>query len=105
MSQETVVRILTVEKDAVKVHDEAQHRASGLIADAEKAVARAHAQRLAQAQQQADQIIAAGQEKAEAERAWILAHAVSEAQRLDTSAAKNLPRAVDFILTRITGQP
>lgn len=105
MSQETVVRILAVEKDAVKIHDEAQHQAASLIAEAEKAGARVYAQRVAQAQQQAAQIIAAGQEKAEAERAWILAHAGSEAQRLDASAAKNLPRAVEFILTRIAGQP
>jgi len=105
MSQETVVRILAVEEDAVKIHDEAQHRAAGLIAEAEKAGARVYAQRMAQAQQQAGRIIAAGQEKAEAERAWVLAHAVSEAQRLDASAAKNLPRAVEFVLTRITGQP
>lgn len=104
MSQETVVHIFTIENTAVKLRDEVQHQATSLIAEAERAAARLYAHHIAQAQQQADRVIAVGQEKAEAERAWILAHAGTEAQRLDVSAAKNLAQAVDFVLTRVVGQ-
>ena len=105
MGQETVARILAIEKAAATKHSEAQQQAASLIAEAEKAAASLHERALVQAQQQAERILTAGREKAEAERALILAHAGADAQRLDASATKNLERAVDFILAGVIGQP
>lgn len=104
MSQETVARILAIEKDAAKIHSAAQQQAASLIAEAEKAAISLHERALTQAQQQAERLLAAGKQKAEANHAQIIAQAGADAQRLDTTAAKNLDHAVDFVLACVIGQ-
>lgn len=104
MAQETVARLLDIEKAAAKRHSDAQQQAADLIAKAEKAAASLRNQRLEQARREAEHIIAAGKQKAEAEHARVIAQAGADAQRLDTTAAKNLERAVEFVLARIIEQ-
>ncbi len=104
MARETVARLLDIEKAAAKLHSDAQQQAADLIAEAEKAAASWQNRRLEQARREAERIIAAGKQKAEAEHAGIIAQAGADAQRLDTTAAKNIEYAVDFVLTSVIGQ-
>jgi len=102
MSQDIVQRILTIEQAATKLHDDAQQQAADIVAEAEKASANLRVQQLAEAQKKAKLTRAEGGEKAEIERARILAQAGADAQLLDTFAAKNLQRAVAFVLDEVT---
>ena len=104
MAQETVARLLDIEKAAAQRHSDAEQQAEDLIAEAEKAAANLRNNRLEQARREAERIIAAGQQKAEAEHAQVIAQAGADAQRLDTAAAKNLDHAVDFVLARVIEQ-
>ncbi|MEJ5312071.1 MAG: hypothetical protein WHX52_20075 [Anaerolineae bacterium] len=104
MSQETITRIFAIEKAAAKTYSDAQQQAAELIAEAEKAAISIRNRGLQLAQQDAEQINAAGKQQAEVENALILAQAGADAQHLDAIAAKNLDRAVDFVLARVVGQ-
>ena len=101
MAQDTVARLLDIEKSAAKLHSDAEQQAADLVAEAEKAAANARNRRLQQARREAEHIIAAGKQKAEAEHAQIIAQAGADAQQLDTAAAKNLDHAVDFVLAHV----
>ena len=101
MSQDIVQRILTIEQTATRLHDDAQQQAADIVAEAETASAKLQVQQLAEAHQKAEQIKAEGSERAEVERARILAQAGADAQLLDTLAAKNLHRAVAFVLDEV----
>ena len=104
LSQETIARILSVERDATGIYDEAQRQAALLIEEAKEAASALREQTLAQARQEAEQTVARGREAAEAERARILAQAEAEAQRMATLAARHLDRAVSFVLDQVTGR-
>ena len=103
MSQEAITRILAVERSATQMHEDAVQQAAELIAEAEKATSAFKRQSLTEARKQAAKILEAGRERAEIERARIIAQAGADAQRLDTLATHNLERAVDFVLDRIIG--
>ncbi len=105
MAQDTVARLLDIEKTAAKLHSDAQQQAADLIAEAERAVATLRNNRLEQARREAERIIAAGKQKAEAEHARIIAQAGADAQRLDTTAAKAIEPAVKFVLAHVIEQP
>jgi len=104
MAQDTVARLLDIEKAATKLHSDAQEQAADLIAEAEQAAATLRDNRLDQARQEAEHIIAAGKQKAEAEHAKVIAQAGADAQRLDTIAAKTLEHAVEFVLAHVIEQ-
>ena len=104
MSQETIARILAIEREATKIHDDAQDQAARLIEEAEKAASVLREQTVAQARREAGQIVATGQEAAEAERSRAIAQAEAEAQRLETLATRHLDQAVDFVLDRVAGR-
>lgn len=103
MSQEAITRILAVEQRATRMHGDALQHATELITVAEKAALALRKQGVIQAQQQAQQVLEAGRERAEIERARIIAQAGADAQLLDTLATKNFSRAVDFVLEQIIG--
>jgi len=104
LSQETIARILVIEQDAAKIHNDAQDQATRLIEEAEKAASVLREQTVAQARREAGQIVATGQEAAEAERSRAIAQAEAEAQRLETLATRHLDQAVDFVLDRVAGR-
>jgi vacuolar-type H+-ATPase subunit H len=103
LSQETIARILSIEREATSIHDDAQRQAARMIKDAEKAATALREQILTQAHQQAEQIVATGREAAEAERARIIAQAEAEAQRMETLAASHFDEAVKFVLAQVAG--
>ena len=104
LSQETIARILSVEREAVGVHDDAQRQAARLIKEAEEAASTLREQTLAQARQEAEEILAAGREAAEAERARIIALAEAEAEHMETLATRHLDRAVSFVRDQVAGR-
>jgi vacuolar-type H+-ATPase subunit H len=104
MSQETIARILSIEREAIRIHDVAQRHAARMIQDAKKAASVLREQALAQARQQTGQIVAAAREAGETERARIIAQAEAEAQRMETTAASHFDRAVNFVLDRVAGR-
>lgn len=104
MSQETIARILAIEQEATKIHDDAQRQAAHLIEEAEKAASALRGQTVAQARQEAEQIVARGQEAAEAERARAVGQAEAEAQRMETVAARHFDQAVNFVLDQVAGR-
>ena len=103
MSHEAITRILNVEQSATRMHDDAVQKAAELVAEAEKTASAFKRQSLTHAQEQAAKTLEAGKERAEVERARIIAQAGADAQRLDTLATKNFQRAVDFVLNQIIG--
>lgn len=105
MAQDTVARLLDIEKAATKLHSDAQQQAANMITEAEKAAATLQDKQLEQAHQKAERIIAAGKQKAEAEHARVIAQAGADAQQLDTIAVKNLEHAVEFVLAHVIEQP
>jgi F0F1-type ATP synthase membrane subunit b/b' len=105
MAQDTVARLLDIEKAATKLHSDAQQQAVDLIAEAEQVAATLRNNRLEQAHREAERIIATGKQKAEAEHARVIAQAGADAQRLDTTAAKTIEYAVEFVLARVIEQP
>lgn len=104
MSQETIARILAIEEEAVKVHDDAQRRAARMVEEAQEATSALREQTLAQAHQQADQIAATGREATQAERAHIIAQAEAEAERMETTATPHFERAIQFVLDQVAGR-
>jgi len=104
LSQETIARILVIEQEAAKVHDDAQNQAAHLIEEAEEAASALREQTLAQARQEAERIVATGREASEAERARAIAQAEAEAQRMETLAADHFDPAVNFVLDQVAGR-
>ncbi len=104
VSQETIARILAIEQEAAKIHDDVQRQAAHLIEEAEKAAPALREQALAQARQEAEQIVATGQEAAEAKRSRAVAQAEAEAQRMEALAARHFDQAVNFVLDQVAGR-
>ena len=104
MDQEVITRILSIERDAVRIRDEAQREAEHLIEESERAAAASREEALAHAHQEAEQIVADGQKAAEQARARVVAQAQEEAQRTEAAMVQHLDRAVQFVLEQVTGQ-
>ena len=104
MSPKTIARILSIEQEAVKIHDRAERFATRTIKDAEQAAANLNEQTLSQAHQQAQRIKTTSRKAARAERARIIAQAEVEARRLEELAAPHLNSAVKFVLDQVAGR-
>ena len=104
MSPKTIARILSIEQEAVKIHDRAERFAKRTIKDAEQAAANLNEQTLSQAHQQAQRIKTTSRKAARAERARIIAQAEVEARRLEELAAPHLNSAVKFVLDQVAGR-
>jgi vacuolar-type H+-ATPase subunit H len=104
LSQETIVQVLSIEQEAVGIHDEAQHQAAQSIKEAEDGTSALREQILAQAHQEAEQILAKGQESAEAERARVITQAEAEARQMEETAGHHFDRAVEFVLDQVAGR-
>ena len=103
MNQEIITRILTIERDAAKVQDEAQLQAAQVSAQARDAASALREQVLSEARKTADALVAEGRASAEARRAQIISKAEAEANHMEEAAAQHLDRAVDFVLTQVAG--
>jgi vacuolar-type H+-ATPase subunit H len=103
LSQETIARILSIERDAADLHAGAERQAADLIAEAKDAVAAMQEHTLAQARREAENIVTRGREAAEAERARIIAQAETEAQRIEALAERHFDRAVRYVLDQVAG--
>jgi vacuolar-type H+-ATPase subunit H len=104
MNQEVIARILNIEREAVKIRDEAQHEAEHLIEEAERAAAASREKALDDARREAEQIVAEGQKTAKQTRERTIAQAQEEAERVEAAMAQHLDRAVQFVLKQVTGQ-
>ena len=104
MSQEIIARILSIEREATKLRDDAQHQAEDIISQAEKAALSSHDEVLAEARQQSERVSTADREAAEAERAQIVARAEAEAQEAETLAAQHSGQAVSFVIRQVAGR-
>jgi vacuolar-type H+-ATPase subunit H len=104
LSQEVITRILNAERQAVQIRDKAQHEATRLIEEAERAAAVSQKDALDQARQEAEQIVAEGQAAAEQSRSGVIAQAQKEADRSEAAMLQQLDRAVRYVLEQVTGQ-
>lgn len=104
MSQATIVRVLSIEREATRIHDEAVAQAAQMIVDSERETSSTREQGLRQARTQAAQIEEEGRTAAEAERARVLGEAEAGAQQMERLAARNFDEAVKFILSQVTGR-
>ncbi len=104
MSREIIERILSIEADAEKIHDDARLQAAQLTEEAEQAASSLLARAQSESREKAKQMLADGKAEAEAERARILAQAEAEAQRMETIAAGHSDAAVAFVLDQVTGR-
>jgi vacuolar-type H+-ATPase subunit H len=103
-SQKTIAHILSIEQEAVGIHDDAEHRAKRIIEEAKKTASDAREKALEQAHKQAGQIVATGQEAAKAQQERITAQAEAEAQHMEEIAAPHFDRAVQFVLDQVAGR-
>lgn len=104
MSQETIARILSIERQASRLRDDAQSQAQDLVSQAEKAAADTRAQLLAKAREESEHISQAAVEAAQAERTQVVARAEAEAQELEALAAQHLDQAVAFVIRQVAGR-
>lgn len=104
MSEDLVAEIMKVEKDASTTKADAQQQADEILAAAQEAAASIRSVALADAQKQAEDIIARGTRVAESERARILATARQETIALEAEAASHTEAAVAFVIGQIVGR-
>jgi vacuolar-type H+-ATPase subunit H len=104
MREETVSRILNVERDATALYENARREAAQIIATAEATIAQQRRQALAAARQQAAQILTQGRQSADSQRADVIAHAGADAQTLETVSARHFEDAVTLVLNKATGR-
>ena len=104
LSQETIARILSIEREAANLYADAERHAADLIAEAKEATAAIQEHTLAQARREAENIVSRGREAAEAERARIIAQAETEAQRTEALAERHFDRAVAYVLDQVAGR-
>ena len=104
MSHATIVRILSIEREASRIHDNAAAQAAQMIADFEREASTTRGQVLSEARSQAVQIKQEGQKASDAERDRALAQAEASAREMEERAAGNFAAAVEFILDRVAGR-
>ena len=104
MSQAMIARVLSIEREATRVRDQAVAQAAQVAVDFEKEASAARDKVLREARAQAARIEEEGQAAAEAERAKVLEQAEVDAQRMERLAAQNFDKAVKFILDQVTGR-
>ncbi|HNT75618.1 MAG TPA: hypothetical protein PKH77_11440 [Anaerolineae bacterium] len=104
MREETVSRILNVERDATLLYEDARREAAQIVAAAQTAVAQQRKQALAAMRQKAAQILAQGRQAADSQRADVIAHAGADAQTLETVSARHFADAVTLVLDQVTGR-
>jgi vacuolar-type H+-ATPase subunit H len=104
LSQETIARILSIEQEAVKVHNDAESQAARMIEEAKEAASILRERILAQAHQQAEQIVAEGREAAKAKRERIMAQAEAEAEEMEETSRRHFDQAVNFVLGQMSGR-
>ena len=101
MSEDLVAEIMNVEKDASTIKADAQQQADEILAAAQEAAASVRSVALADAQKQAEEIIARGTRVAESERARILATARQETIALEAESAPRIEAAVAFVIGQV----
>jgi vacuolar-type H+-ATPase subunit H len=104
MSQEIISRILSIERQASKLRDDAQRRAEDIVSQAETEASSSHDQVLAETRLESEQVATAGREAAEAERAQVIARAEAEAQAVEALAAQHFDEAVSFVIRQVAGR-
>jgi vacuolar-type H+-ATPase subunit H len=103
LNPRTIEDVLAIERDAVRVYEEAQREATARIEEAKLAATALHEETLTQAGAEAEEILAAGRKEAEAERARIIAQAKEEARHMEEMAASHFDCAVTFLLDQVIG--
>jgi len=101
VNQEIITRILTIERDATKIQDDARLRAARMTAEAREAASALREQILSEARQVAEQLVAEGRASAKARRAQIISQAEAEAGSMEKKTAQYFDRAVDFVLDQV----
>ncbi len=104
MSQATIVRVLSIEREATRIYDEAVAQAAQMIVDCERETSSTREQVLLEARTQANRVEEEGQAAAAAERARVFGEAEAGAQQMERLAAQNFDEAVSFILRQVTGR-
>jgi vacuolar-type H+-ATPase subunit H len=102
VNQEIITRILTIERDAAQIQDDARSQAAQVTAEARDAADALREQLLSEARQTAEQLVAEGRASAEARRAQIISQAKDQAESMAQKAAQHFDRAVDFLLDQVT---
>ena len=104
MTQEMVKAILAIEQEAAEIQAQAQRQADRMIAEAQDEATALRERVLAEAHTQADELVAAGKQSAEAERTRVIAGAEEEALRFEAAAQERIDAAVAFVVERVTGR-
>ena len=104
MTRETINRILTIEREATNTYRKAQQDAATALEDAKIAAAALYDESILSLKQQADEILEAGHESADSERARIIATAESDASNMEIRAARRVAEAVEFVVGQVTGR-
>lgn len=102
MNENRIRQVLEIEKRAQENYDAALREAQQLPTLAEQEAQQILNKARAEAQEEARQI--ASKAKAEDEVAGILAEAEEKNRQLEEQAMRNIDRAVNYILDRVTGK-
>ncbi len=102
VNQEIITHILTIERDAAQIQDDARSQVAQVTAEAHNAADALREQILSEARQTAEQLVADGRASAEARRTQIISQAKDQAESMEQKTAQHFDRAVDFVLDQIT---
>ena len=104
MKQERVAEVLSIERQALEVHRDAEERAEEILDKARDDAAQLRDQTMEAARQEAGEIVERAREDAQAERQRILVEAEQKASELQASVEPNHDRAVRFVVDQVAGQ-
>jgi len=104
MTQETISRILAIERQATRTFSEAQEQAEKTLEDAKMAASALYDESLRDIKERAQSIIQSERTAADAERLRIITAAESEASSMDKQASRHFEQAVEFVLNQVTGR-
>ncbi len=102
MNEKRIEQVMQIEKQAQQILDGAKQSASEIPVQAEREAQAQLEKALAEAQAEASKLLAAA--SAQDETARILAEAEQKSRSAAEQAAKNLDRAVAFVLDRVLGK-
>ena len=102
MNEKRIEQVLEIEKQALALHEAAQHEAEQIPIQAEREAQAQVEKARREAEEKARQIEANAEPKEECDR--ILAQAVENARQATELGMSNFDRAVTYVLSRVIGK-
>jgi len=103
--QHAVEEVLAIEREAVLIIERAKEEARRLRSEGAKAADSARQTIISEARRSADNIVAAAKDRAEAERARIMADNERDLEELQREAEQRMDTAIQLVIDWVSGAP